>query len=130
MPALVAAVRVELEGEDCVVTMIRDLIGGQAMRRVRSTENEAAQRAIFDLSPDAISVARRIRRPICGSQRGISTAGQSPPRTNHRQVGPRTRGLGQAVGPRNIHRHPCRARVRYATSRSIFCAATEPSSRP
>ncbi|MGB9383000.1 PAS domain S-box protein [Candidatus Binatus sp.] len=56
MPALVAAVRVELEGEDCVVTMIRDLTAAKQASRALA-ENEAAQRAIFDLSPDAISVA-------------------------------------------------------------------------
>ena len=52
----VAAVRVELEGEDCVVTMIRDLTAAKQASRALA-ENEAAQRAIFDLSPDAISVA-------------------------------------------------------------------------
>ena len=56
MPTLLAAVRVELEGEDCVVTMIRDLTAAKDASRALA-ENEAAQRAIFDLSPDSISVA-------------------------------------------------------------------------
>ena len=49
---------------------------------------------------------RRVRRQICGSQRGISTTGRSHPRRNDRQVGPRTRRVGQAVGPRKIQRDP------------------------
>jgi len=57
MPALLAAVRVELEGEDCVVTMIRDLTSAKEAS-LALAENASALRAVFDVSPDAISVAR------------------------------------------------------------------------
>jgi len=56
MPAMLSAVRVELEGEDCVVTMIRDLTSVREASR-KLEESAAALRAIFDVSPDAISVA-------------------------------------------------------------------------
>ncbi len=57
MPALLAAVRVELQGEDCVVTMIRDLTAAKEASR-KLDENAKAVRDIFDVSPDAISVNR------------------------------------------------------------------------
>jgi PAS domain S-box-containing protein len=56
MPAMLSAVRVELKGEDCVVAMIRDLTQTREASR-KLEESEAALRAIFDVSPDAISVA-------------------------------------------------------------------------
>jgi len=57
MPALLSAVRVELDGEDCVVTMIRDLTAAKEASR-KLEENAKAVRDIFDVSPDAISVNR------------------------------------------------------------------------
>ena len=57
MPALLSAVRVELDGEDCLVKMIRDLTAAkEASRKVE--ENAKAVRDIFAVSPDAISVNR------------------------------------------------------------------------
>jgi len=56
-PTMLSAVRVELDGEDCVVTMIRDLTAAkEASRKIE--EYTQAVRDIFDVSPDAISVSR------------------------------------------------------------------------
>jgi len=56
-PTMLSAVRVELDGEDCVVTMIRDLTAAkEASRKIE--ESTQAVRDIFDVSPDAISVSR------------------------------------------------------------------------
>ena len=57
IPTLLSAVAVEVKGEDCVVTMIRDLSAAKDAAR-KLEEKEAAQKAIFDASPDAISVPR------------------------------------------------------------------------
>jgi len=56
MPALVSAVRVELDGEDCMVKMIRDLTAAKEAAR-KLAENSKSARDIFDVSPDGISVA-------------------------------------------------------------------------
>ncbi|MGH7925851.1 MAG: PAS domain S-box protein [Candidatus Binatus sp.] len=59
MPALLSAVRVELAGEDCVVTIVRDLTAArEALGKLE--ESAGALRAIFDVSPDAISVAKAV----------------------------------------------------------------------
>ena len=56
-PTMLSAVRVELDGEDCVVTMIRDMTAAkEASRKIE--ESTQAVRDIFDVSPDAISVSR------------------------------------------------------------------------
>jgi len=56
-PTLLSAVRVDLDGEDCVVTMIRDLTAAkEASRKIE--ESAKAVQDIFDVSPDAISVSR------------------------------------------------------------------------
>ena len=62
MPALLAAVRVELEGEDCVVTMIRDLTAAkEASRKLEQTikalsESEETFRKIFDANLDSMTL--------------------------------------------------------------------------
>ena len=56
-PTVLSALRVELDGEDCVVTMIRDISAAKEASR-KLEENAKAVRDIFDLSPDAISVSR------------------------------------------------------------------------
>jgi PAS domain S-box-containing protein len=56
-PTMLSAVRVELDGEDCVVTMIRDLTAAKEASR-KLEENDKAVRDIFDVSPDAICVTR------------------------------------------------------------------------
>jgi PAS domain S-box-containing protein len=62
MPALLAAVRVELEGEDCVVTMIRDLTASKGASRkleetVRAlTESEETFRKLFDANLDSMTL--------------------------------------------------------------------------
>jgi len=57
MPALLSAVRVELDGEDCVVKMIRDLTEAKEASRALE-ENAKTLRDIFDVSPDVITVNR------------------------------------------------------------------------
>ena len=62
MPALLAAVRVELEGEDCVVTMIRDLTAAkEASRKLEQTikalsESEETFRKLFDANLDSMTL--------------------------------------------------------------------------
>ena len=56
-PTMLSAVRIDLDGEDCVVTMIRDLTAvKEASRKIE--ESAKSVRDIFDVSPDAISVSR------------------------------------------------------------------------
>ncbi len=57
IPTILSAVRVDLDGEDCVVTMIRDLTAAREASR-KLEESAQAVRDIFDVSPDAISVSR------------------------------------------------------------------------
>ena len=62
MPALLAAVRVELEGEDSVVTMIRDMTAArEASRKLEQTikalsESEETFRKIFDANLDSMTL--------------------------------------------------------------------------
>jgi PAS domain S-box-containing protein len=54
---LLSAVAVELNGEDCVVTMLRDVSAAKDAAR-KLEESAQTLKAIFDASPDAISVTR------------------------------------------------------------------------
>ena len=62
MPALLAAVRVELEGEDSVVTMIRDMTAArEASRKLEQSikalsESEETFRKIFDANLDSMTL--------------------------------------------------------------------------
>jgi PAS domain S-box-containing protein len=57
VPTMVSALKVELDGEDCLVTMVRDLTAQkEASRKIE--ESAKAVKDIFDVSPDAISVNR------------------------------------------------------------------------
>jgi PAS domain S-box-containing protein len=62
MPALLSAVRVELEGEDCVVTMIRDLTASrEASRKLEESlkalrDSEETFRKLFDANLDSMTL--------------------------------------------------------------------------
>jgi PAS domain S-box-containing protein len=62
MPAVLSAVRVELEGEDCVVTMIRDMTAArEASRKLEQSikalsESEETFRKIFDANLDSMTL--------------------------------------------------------------------------
>ncbi len=62
MPALLAAVRVELEGEDCIVTMIRDLTAAkEASRKLEESvkalsASEETFRILFDANLDSMTL--------------------------------------------------------------------------
>lgn len=56
-PTMLSALRVELDGEDCIVTLIRDLTAAKEASR-KLEESAQTVRDIFDVSPDAISVTR------------------------------------------------------------------------
>ncbi|HSZ21519.1 MAG TPA: PAS domain S-box protein, partial [Candidatus Sulfotelmatobacter sp.] len=62
MPGLLAAVRVELEGEDCVVTMIRDLTASkEASRKLEQSvkalsDSEETFRKLFDVNLDSMTL--------------------------------------------------------------------------
>ena len=110
-----------------VVTMIRDVSAARNPERALE-ENEAAHRAI--------STSVQIPVLIPGASDGGYLAvnaeflrlGSPAYKQPWRWIWNSGCGTGR-MSTRNIHRHP-RDRVRYATSRSIFCAATELSSRP
>jgi PAS domain S-box-containing protein len=63
MPALVSAVRVELEGEDCVVMMVRDLTAAsEASHRLERSvkalsESEQTFRRLFDANLDGMTLS-------------------------------------------------------------------------
>ncbi len=62
MPAMLSAVRVELEGEDCVVTMIRDLTAAkEASRKLEQSvkalsDSEETFRKLFDANLDSMTL--------------------------------------------------------------------------
>jgi two-component system sensor histidine kinase/response regulator len=62
MPAMLSAVRVELEGEDCVVTMVRDLTAAKtASRKLEQsvkalTDSEETFRKLFDANLDSMTL--------------------------------------------------------------------------
>ncbi len=83
MPGLLAAVRVELEGEDCVVTMIRDLTAAkEASRKLEQSvkalsESEETFRKLFDANLDSMTLTGPDGIYIDVNQEFIKTTGFS-----------------------------------------------------
>ena len=83
MPALLAAVRVELEGEDCVVTMIRDLTASkEASRKLEDSvkalsASEETFRKLFDANLDSMTLGGLTGTYIDVNQEFVKTTGYS-----------------------------------------------------
>ena len=83
MPAMLSAVRVELEGEDCVVTMIRDLTAAkEASRKLEQSvkalsESEETFRKLFDANLDSMTLGGITGTYIDVNQEFIKTTGYS-----------------------------------------------------
>ena len=83
MPALLAAVRVELEGEDCVVSMIRDLTAAkEASRKLEASvealsASEETFRKLFDANLDSMTLGAVTGAYIDVNQEFIKTTGYS-----------------------------------------------------
>jgi PAS domain S-box-containing protein len=83
MPAMVSAVRVELKGEDCVVTMIRDLTAAkEASRKLERSvkalsESEETFRKLFDANLDSMTLGGITGTYIDVNQEFIKTTGYS-----------------------------------------------------
>ena len=83
MPAMVSAVRVELKGEDCVVTMVRDLTAAkEASRKLEQSvkalsESEETFRKLFDANLDSMTLGAITGTYIDVNQEFIKTTGYS-----------------------------------------------------
>jgi PAS domain S-box-containing protein len=83
MPAMLSAVRVELEGEDCVVTMIRDLTAAkEASRKLELSvkalsDSEETFRKLFDANLDSMTLSGLTGTYIDVNQEFIKTTGYS-----------------------------------------------------
>jgi PAS domain S-box-containing protein len=101
MPAVLAAVRVELEGEDCVVTMIRDLTASkEASRKLEQTvkalsDSEETFRKLFDANLDSMTLTGITGTYIDVNQEFIKTTGFS-----------REEAIGHHFAELNLWIHP------------------------
>ena len=83
MPAVLSAVRVELYGEDCVVTMVRDLTAArEASRKLEQSvkalsESEATFRKLFDANLDSMTLGGITGTYIDVNQEFIKITGYS-----------------------------------------------------
>src|SRR5579862_3354775 len=83
MPAVLSAVRVELEGEDCVVTMIRDLTTAkEASHKLEQSvkalsESEETFRKLFDANLDSMTLSGIAGTYIDVNQEFVKTTGYS-----------------------------------------------------
>ncbi len=83
MPAVLSAVRVELKGEDCVVTMIRDLTAAnEASRKLEQSvkalsESEETFRKLFDANLDSMTLSAITGTYIDVNQEFVKTTGYS-----------------------------------------------------
>jgi PAS domain S-box-containing protein len=83
MPAVLSAVCVELEGEDCVVTMIRDMTAArEASRKLQQSikalsESEETFRKLFDANLDSMTLGGLTGTYIDVNQEFIKTTGYS-----------------------------------------------------
>jgi PAS domain S-box-containing protein len=101
MPAVLSAVRVELKGEDCVVTMIRDLTAAkEASRKLEQSvkalsESEETFRKLFDANLDSMTLGAITGTYIDVNQEFIKSTGYS-----------REEAIGHHFSDLNLWIHP------------------------
>ena len=101
MPAMLSAVRVELKGEDCVVTMIRDLTAAkEASRKLEQSmkalsESEETFRKLFDANLDSMTLGAITGTYIDVNQEFIKSTGYS-----------REEAIGHHFSDLNLWIHP------------------------